>query len=365
MKVALVLRGLIHTDFGKMCNVLAKNQTEHLLNSIYKSTKKHILDPNKDHNIDIFIHSWNPELQNELINLYKPINYTFENNINYSNEIIEKIIDSEEEISRFTYNQTSMALSLKKCCEIVENHSTKNNINYDIVIIYRLDMILVEDVILDNYDKKYISVNCQGNKSGDIYFIMSYENILKFKNLYDSISTNNKPHFHRFVKVYINNYINLEIYEDNNRHIYHAFDLERVKKQNLNKLYLIPDLKCGSGKIKQGYEEKKLKIYEDIPSDKKTNLSPFGEFKIKEHYTQDYIDINTGNYTISLFRKNIKDPSSIIRLENLTTNENNFIINSRIIINNLNNLNIRKLLIPTETIKMIENIYITYFKQLI
>ena len=86
-KIAICFHGNISSfpsyskDYNQ--NIITKNSrlSPFILESI-NSFKKNIFNKNK--NVDIFIHSWNPEYQNSLIKELKPIRSTFEISGNYN-----------------------------------------------------------------------------------------------------------------------------------------------------------------------------------------------------------------------------------------------------------------------------------------
>jgi hypothetical protein len=117
----------------------------------YTSIKKHIID---QYNPDIFIHTWkyknnyaysspwnhlgkikidNSDI-NEYIELYKPVKYEIENSL----ENIPLVRDYERTSSKYTkYNYYSYLYSMNKCYNLA-----KNNLDYDIYIIIRSDLVI-------------------------------------------------------------------------------------------------------------------------------------------------------------------------------------------------------------------------------
>ena len=53
---------------------------------------RHIVQPNKNFSFDFFIHCWSTDLEKQLVELYKPVAYQFENNIQYKGEFEEFIV---------------------------------------------------------------------------------------------------------------------------------------------------------------------------------------------------------------------------------------------------------------------------------
>ena len=72
MKIAILMHGITGaTDkFGTGTNVPVHLSHEHF--------KKHILDANKEHDVDVFVHSWSTEAKEELLELYNPVDHLIE-----------------------------------------------------------------------------------------------------------------------------------------------------------------------------------------------------------------------------------------------------------------------------------------------
>ena len=76
MNIALCLHGYFDSKTDSTSKGLAG----------YEYILKHLLCYK---NVDIFIHSWEPHLQDDIIKLYNPINYTFENQVNFDSAVYE------------------------------------------------------------------------------------------------------------------------------------------------------------------------------------------------------------------------------------------------------------------------------------
>lgn len=213
LKVAFCLRGSIGKENSVfMCeNELYNNQPYVDYKKCYNSIIKYIINPNNDkYEFDFFCHCWNQDLENDIINLYKPIKYMFENNNNYN------ILINSFCINNTDYGGISQALTIKKSIELKEKYEFENNFNYDIVILYRYDIFLWKEIILNNYNlNDYIYVNAHENCNGDFHFIMNNNNSFFFKYLFDSIKLGNKHNMHYWIKNYIINYMKKELLMDN------------------------------------------------------------------------------------------------------------------------------------------------------
>ena len=176
MKVALCLSGLTGGSAGKD----GKGESLDLIEP-YNSVKENILDSN---DVDVFMHSWSSESKSELIEIYKPKKYKFEEQIKFDEHHKKHIVKS-----RFYSNRKS--LNLKKEYEI------KNKFKYDWVMISRFDLVWFNKLIFDEYDNRYFYASNwndngsyglgpydrqtnAGNGLLDLWFFSSSNNMDKF-----------------------------------------------------------------------------------------------------------------------------------------------------------------------------------------
>lgn len=228
-KVALCLRGAIGK---KKCAFTKINTLYHIDSeyidyvSCYNSIKKHILEFNhSNYEFDIYCQCWNTDLQENIINLYKPVKYIFEDNCKYNKEIQDKCIFYDD------FSGISQSLAIKKVLELKEEHELEINKQYDLIIIYRYDILLWKNMDLNNYSKtnEYIYVNAHPNSNGDFHFIMNNDNSKLFKFLYNSIDNGNKHKVHYWIKNYVIEYMKKKIIMD---------DIEPGKHQEvMRKIY--------------------------------------------------------------------------------------------------------------------------------
>jgi hypothetical protein len=203
-RAALCIRGAVskvvsnYTYKGSMYT----NKNEYVkYESVYKSIKKHIIDANPDYDIDIFIHSWSVDIKEHLIDLYKPTLSLFEDNNMYSSEIDSKCCSSKD------YGGISQALTIQKVLNLKEQAEFFNKYNYDIVILFRPDVLIWTDMIFSSYDLSYFYTDGhKGDNTGDMHFVMSSEHSKQFKYLYQSADYGNKHGEHSWIKTYIVNY---------------------------------------------------------------------------------------------------------------------------------------------------------------
>jgi hypothetical protein len=216
-KVAIILVGAVGLENsgyvkGQMYNKSKKIFTDY--NESAKFIKKHIVDANKsilyrynvfyEFDFDFFIHSWTYELEDELLKLYNPKKYKFEDNNLYKDEFIDIAGPTYDYNSYKNFNQLSWSLSIKRGIELMEEYEQ----HYDYVIITRPDLLFFNDMKLTDHDvsgnsvyvtdaggpilERYIErIDRTLQKPSDVFFIMNYETAKGFKYLYDSVSSGN------------------------------------------------------------------------------------------------------------------------------------------------------------------------------
>lgn len=174
------------------------------------SIDKHIIHPNPEYTFDFFLHSWNQDLQESLKTLYNPVALQFEDNNLYTSTINQKLYNSNS-VDPGSFRQISQFLSLHQGCKLVENFSR----DYDLIIVYRYDLLLWKDMILDEYDLRTISVNSYGDCNGDFHMVTDISNLHHLAEIYNSIGPTNPPTGHMIVKTYVENTPGLSIKMDN------------------------------------------------------------------------------------------------------------------------------------------------------
>jgi hypothetical protein len=165
-----------------------------------------------------------------MIRLYQPVDYIFENNNKYKKEI-KRFVKNHRD-----YSGISHSLSIKKSIEIMQEYSNIKNEKYDIVILYRPDVILFKDIILKNYNnlKDNIYCNAWNHSNGDFHFVMNYDNAVEFKFLYDSLKKDNKHKEHFWIKNYVLKYMKKKLLMDK---IVPPLNQEVLRKLVLKKVF--------------------------------------------------------------------------------------------------------------------------------
>ena len=203
MKIAYLLLGRLGRN---ECTYLTPNdfdktKVENIMSVkiMYNHFKKHVIDTNKNHNIDTFLYTNDVIVKDDLLNYFKPLDYIITND---TDNIVpkEKLKNYKRGTSNhnyFRYYQISEILKLVK----------KTNIDYDIIYIGRLDMVHLTDLNFDKYDTNFIysgkyppyarkfSVGIEDNKKEIIsswFLFGNYTNIITLINSYNFYKKN--PH---------------------------------------------------------------------------------------------------------------------------------------------------------------------------
>jgi hypothetical protein len=239
-QVAFLLRGAISKVTGAMINPSSLYSKSPYVDfkSCHRSIQKHIVDVNPEYKFDFFIQSWNTDLQNDLISLYSPVNYIFENNDDYKDNICALLKKSDTDLSY--YSNLSQLLSIKIGCELVEQYINKTNKTYDMFIIYRPDLLLWKNMYLNKYDlSKIYCNNNAGSNTGDFHFVMGYNNFLKFKNIYHAVSADLKPIHHKIIPDYMNTQKDTILVPDEIRAGFHQEVIRKLNSLKSKTPYLV------------------------------------------------------------------------------------------------------------------------------
>lgn len=217
MKIAFLLKGAISKSTGKSSFPDGVYREGRYVNFVggANSIKKHIVEANPDCEFDFFLHSWHPDLGDELVSLYNPTKHLFESNDTYKDKLL-KLLKDTNSTEQF-YGQAAMCLSFKKVTELLRAYVEETHKEYDLVIFYRYDILLWKDMKLSEYlpEKLYVDADTKSAAIGDFHFVMNYDNAIEFGlNLYDSISKENPPRDHRVVQGFVKNYMNSQLTMD-------------------------------------------------------------------------------------------------------------------------------------------------------
>ena len=210
-RAALCLRGAVakKTDRYSFKDSIYTESSEYInFTAVYNSVKRHIIDANPDYDVDVFIHSWSYDLKEKLITLYQPKRSLFEDNRLFNAKIEDKCITPSD------FGGISQALAIRKVIELKEAYEEHEDFKYDIVVIFRPDVLIWRDMVFLSYDLSYFYTDGHHDCNGDIFFVMNTLDADIFKGLYDSLNYGNHHVQHSWIKNYLVKYCNLEIRQD-------------------------------------------------------------------------------------------------------------------------------------------------------
>lgn len=188
MKIAICFYGLHPDECWK--DKIKKNDL------CYKFWYENVLRLN---DCDIFMHSFSKKRE-ELLK-YKPKKYLFEDTEYFDNNIVDK------EKKQYYYNKYNkkgeliptllyVSYGIKKTLELMNEYSNENNIEYDLILLSRIDVCWLKPLIFGelNTNKFYTAIWGKNNyysiKFDDFlayWFISNKEMILKFSKIYEYI----------------------------------------------------------------------------------------------------------------------------------------------------------------------------------
>ena len=192
MRTAVCLFGTIGGTKGKSGDKIGSKAD--VLNKAYPYYKDNLIEPNS---ADVFIHSWDVEIKNEVIETYSPILSKFEPQKSFD------IPDFMEKTQR-VQNHFSRWYSCKQVIDLLTTFQNENNFKYDMVVLCRQDIAWMKEVKLEDYDNKFFYVaewfqhhtsepmgfpHGNYNKSlQDSWCFSNSDNIVKLCDIYENIS---------------------------------------------------------------------------------------------------------------------------------------------------------------------------------
>ena len=186
--------------------------------------KKHILDEiNNGHEVDVFFHNWQPDLEEKLVNLYKPKKYIIEPQIDFNkvaeeHKVSRAYLDKNNQLGSWQMTSKtgigyvgperllSQFYSVQKSIELKKQYEEENNFKYDCVIKTRFDLGRINrnssgpgkgnpypgqcinfDTTLDMsyFYQAYWDLFNEG--PSDMWFYSNSENMDNFCNFYDKV----------------------------------------------------------------------------------------------------------------------------------------------------------------------------------
>lgn len=241
MKVAFCISGLF------------KPSTTH--STAYENKFSYLVNKIKQYNADVFIYSFSKEIEQEIVDIFKPKLYQIEVQKNFSDEINDIYYKLDKANAKRVF---SFFYSRKKVCELKNKFSEINNIKYDIVILCRPDLGYVhtenfEIPDLSKINNNYLySIHWNQLNAGlaDWFFISNNENIDFISKIYDRLTVYLKENSDYQKSItsgfpYSNseNRFSQEIFKTNPQHTEKINDIYMLNQHVLIKYFLLENNK--------------------------------------------------------------------------------------------------------------------------
>lgn len=193
MKIALCLKGKV----GNKNKYATAEPTMELAVLGHKHFKENLLDHN---DVDVFMHCWDKQFKDELIDLYNPKGASFQEQVDFTK--YKKNLDLR------SFSITSYWYSVKKVFNLLKRYEQKHGFKYDCVILSRYDMALMKQVnfVEENFNLEYFyhngpdplhvrskeicwkhccDINGEYYEIGDMFFFSNSDNMHAFSSVYD------------------------------------------------------------------------------------------------------------------------------------------------------------------------------------
>ncbi len=174
MRIAFCLSGLSYSNNDKHIDTKTKKGDIVDYTIGYEYFKKNIFDIND--NIDVFIHSWNNVKQDEILNLYNPKKYIYEEPMMFFNKNKNKKkkdcnnneLNSIDIRKHYHYSRW---YSCNKVIKLKQEYEKEHNFKYDFVMNTRFDIAFLTELKFNNFDNKYFYAGnwCQIYLPNDIF----------------------------------------------------------------------------------------------------------------------------------------------------------------------------------------------------
>ena len=209
MKIAICFHGLHPDELWK-----DKNKKQ---DTCYNSWCKNVLNLN---DCDIFMHSFSKKHE-ELLK-YKPKKYIFDDTEYFDTNIVDK---EKKEYYYKKYNKKKnipinlyLSYGVKKSIELMHDYSIENNIDYDFILLSRVDVCWLNPLIFNELNKEklysaiwgknnYYSVNY--DEFLTYWFIVNKEMSLNFSKIYEYIYKyfEDTCSWHKITKLHVNSFL--------------------------------------------------------------------------------------------------------------------------------------------------------------
>jgi hypothetical protein len=178
----------------------------------WRQYKHHVFD--KNDNVDVFLHTRDPDHLDAILELYKPKRYLAEP---YSDFDVEEFCKGHMPIAhqrKCANAMWSKFYSIHKSVAQKAEYEKENNFKYDCVFLSRYDYLAFEDIIFSDYDMEYFYVSACiwqfKNRVGslaegfpDLWFFSDSEKMDRFSELYLNLEPHCRDHLNNHVSQHL------------------------------------------------------------------------------------------------------------------------------------------------------------------
>ena len=158
MKIALCLFGVVGGHRGKAYT----GSSLDVLEKGFECYEENIFSK---YDVDVFIHSWTTDLENEIVSNYQPKLYKFENQkiFNIPKYVKGKKGTSRKDKEKRKQNHYSRWCSTLETVALKKRYEIENRIKYDFVLTSRFDVAWQNPIIFEDLDNNFFMLqNGQG-----------------------------------------------------------------------------------------------------------------------------------------------------------------------------------------------------------
>lgn len=181
MKIALCLHGLIGSTKGKNGDLLGGS--EEVLKHSFRHNSNFILADN----VDVFIHSWSTELEEDILSKYSPKSSIIEPQIQFE---VPAYIKAN---NKRAFAHLSRWYSYRESVRLKAEYELATGVEYDYVLVQRFDLCWNTRIDFSSLDntKFYVGHGGLDNKRewSDRWFISNSKDADKFATMYDMLPT--------------------------------------------------------------------------------------------------------------------------------------------------------------------------------
>jgi hypothetical protein len=212
-RVALIFRGGISRGGGRLLDPskFEINASDYInFKACANSIKQNLIHANPNYHFDIFFHSWEPAIAEQLDDTWRPLASCHESNRIFWPEISfltrESMLNylmkalAAKDLDFFNFRRTkretfagiSQALAISRALDLFER--TVNTNDYKLVVLYRADVMLLCPINLDDFNEEFVYVNRYGDREGDFRWVLSPQSVSHFSGLVSSIRVSKNYH---------------------------------------------------------------------------------------------------------------------------------------------------------------------------